>query len=263
MNQLNTRRGFTLMELLIVVLIIGILSAVALPQYQRAVLKSRFAALKPTADAIKTAQEAYYMEHGEYADNMQDLTVKSTPTGEHDTVITFSETDGYDYVRASTDLSHNRYTLYLDHSKQFPGNVYCEALATDENAKGLCIAEGGTHVDTDNGYMVYYLSGNGTGAFSPIASSTSCGGGCIRYSFKEGVPAQMADVYSDRISIRNSDFVYDYDSEGEVTQIRNLSNGIPCYLAHQGYINCGNSNYSKGNFCDTFSMLCNDGESIL
>ena len=68
-------RGFTLIELLITVLIIAVLAAIALPQYQKAVVRSRSAQIKQLLRVVADAERAYYMEHGKYAANFNELDI--------------------------------------------------------------------------------------------------------------------------------------------------------------------------------------------
>ena len=69
------RRGFTLIELLVVVLIIAILAAIALPQYQKAVAKSSMNNLLLVGRIIHEAQERYYLEHGVYTNQIDNLDI--------------------------------------------------------------------------------------------------------------------------------------------------------------------------------------------
>ena len=59
-------KSFTLIELMIVVAIIAILAAIAIPQYKKFQAKAKAAEAKTNLGAIATCEEAYHAENDEY-----------------------------------------------------------------------------------------------------------------------------------------------------------------------------------------------------
>ena len=66
----NKQKGFTLIELMIVVAIIGILAAIAIPNYLSYTCKAKQSEAKSNLGAIATCQEAYNAEFDTYSNSM-------------------------------------------------------------------------------------------------------------------------------------------------------------------------------------------------
>ena len=161
--------AFTLIELLIAVLIIGVLAAVAVPQYKHAVLKSRVSSVIPLAQSLAKAQEVRWLHNGEYADALNQLDVSPA---EGTTNVTLSPKDRFKYVLAyHQDVPNVHYIVYQNHSPEFANNVHCEAKTDDAQALWVCEKGlGGKKLDSGRitkGFTTYILQGSETdGVFS-------------------------------------------------------------------------------------------------
>jgi type IV pilus assembly protein PilA len=82
------QKGFTLIELMIVVAIIGILAAIAIPAYQDYIVRSQVSEGLTMASSVKTAVAEFRADRGTWPADLATLGITVTPTGKYVSGIT-------------------------------------------------------------------------------------------------------------------------------------------------------------------------------
>ena len=179
MQQLHKVGGFTLMELMIAMLIVGILTGIAIPKYLQAVDKSKFSSLQPITRKIQNVQEQYYLSNNKYAEELEDLDIAvagemNGATGKRGDglVVQIGNEEDYKYVSGEKENFNNRYIAYQVHSENFGGDTHCEAKQGDNRADKLCKAVGGEYIGEHGEWLAYRLTGTGTGSFNRGCTGT-------------------------------------------------------------------------------------------
>jgi len=73
MRMYRDESGFTLIELMIVIVVIGILATLAVPKYMTVTRKAKESEAKMVLSQLHSLQEAYYRENDTYATTLEDL----------------------------------------------------------------------------------------------------------------------------------------------------------------------------------------------
>ena len=165
-------KAFTLIELLVVVLIIGILAAIAVPQYQKAVLKADIHRGVSLVESLYQAQQAYYLQHGDFAADIDELDIsipkdssceKKTNAYDCDYGRLYNNSYNIQFQnkpnKNGVSLGDMAYVHYFRDNADYKakaGDRYCYAKKDNEKAKDVCQEIGGKEIDGTSSKWTYY-----------------------------------------------------------------------------------------------------------
>ncbi|MDH5610853.1 MAG: type IV pilin protein [Gammaproteobacteria bacterium] len=102
---MKKNNGFTLIELMIVVVIIGILTAVAAPSYMDYLRESRRADAKVGLTKLADKQERYYLQNNIYATTLANLNITSSASDEGLYTLSITSADVSGFVVTATAVA--------------------------------------------------------------------------------------------------------------------------------------------------------------
>ncbi|HEZ0886651.1 TPA: pilin [Neisseria meningitidis] len=156
MNTLQ--KGFTLIELMIVIAIVGILAAVALPAYQDYTARAQVSEAILLAEGQKSAVTEYYLNHGEWPANNSSAGVASTPSdikGKYVQKVEVAKgviTATMASSNVNKEIKGKKLSLWAKRQngsvKWFCGQPVTRANANGANADAVTAATGNEKIDT-------------------------------------------------------------------------------------------------------------------
>jgi prepilin-type N-terminal cleavage/methylation domain-containing protein len=95
-NNMRVRKGFTLVELLVVVLILSALAFIAVPRISQSATDAKVSACKTNVDLLNSQIELYYAQKGSWPSDLSDVTGDVTYFPDGEPVCPFGDAYKYD-----------------------------------------------------------------------------------------------------------------------------------------------------------------------
>ena len=151
-------KAFTLIEVLIVILIIGIIAAIAFPQYQAAVVKARIKPVVSLLRSIVNAENLYMLANGEYTINWEELDIhipNKLVNGEYNHVMLLQEGEVLQLNNA-----YPAHVFFIGHYvtlyAAFPREMWLCYPRGNSRGKAACKILGCTDADVEEKHACYF-----------------------------------------------------------------------------------------------------------
>ena len=140
----NTQKGFSLIELMVAVAVLGIITAIAIPSYTSFKLKANRGEAKSALLDVAARLEEYYSENREYTNDMKDIKLSATTTSK------ISTTNGY-YEIQNSETANPTETYFLTATPKDTQSSDKVIFILDDDGEKFHYYAGTTAPDTNTG----------------------------------------------------------------------------------------------------------------